>query len=188
MTYPAFIPPALPPQALPKNFIGQTLRSVAPTVIAGKPLDAWHRVMSRCPEARADKMEFWLRKRFDLSHDAARLVIAKTDAAKREMPTDFVRAVFGAADIAARRALENVKRVFDPSSPMQLVPTDEGLMLKGKIVFCVLRPAATGLVMTTTKVIATEPERLTTTRVDHLTTDALPEDLIADLRAGAALT
>jgi hypothetical protein len=188
MTYPTFVPPPLPPQPLPSRFLDNPPRTAKLLLVAGKSFDAWTVLLQRCPESNATKIESWLRKRFGLSHEEARSVIAATGVLHRAMPEDFVRTVFGGCPAPARMALTNLLSIFNGAAPPQIVPTDEGIMLKGRIVFSVLRPEATGVVMTTTKVISTEPERRTTTRVDHITDQPLAQDLIDDLRAGAALT
>jgi hypothetical protein len=190
MTYPTFVPPALPPQALPSRFADSPPRAARTQSIANKPFDTWTALLQRCPESNASKIESWLRKRFRfaLTHEEARAIIVGTDVLKRAMPADFVRSVFGGASAPARAALARIESVFENTAQVQLVPADEGMMLKGRIVFSVIRPEAHGVVMTTTKLISTEPERLTTTRVDHVTADGLPQDLIDDLRAGATLS
>jgi hypothetical protein len=190
MTYPTFVPPALPPQALPSRFIDNPPRVMKSQSIANKSFDTWTALLQRCPESNASRIESWLRKRFRfaLSHEEARAVIAGTNVLRRSMPEDFVRSVFGGTSAPAYAALQKIESVFESAAQVQLVPTDEGMMLKGRIVFSVIRPEAHGVVVTTTKLISTAPERRTTTRVDHVTADGPPQDLIDDLRAGATLT
>lgn len=188
MTYPTFVPPSLPPQSLPSRFLDNPPRAAKPQSIANKSFDVWAMLLERCPESSAAKIESWLRKRFGLSHEEARGVINATGVLHRAMPEDFVQAVFGPAMAPARAALRQIESAFESHVPMQLVPTEEGIMLKGKIVFSVVRPEANGVVMTTTKLISAEPERRTATRVDHIGDAPLAQDLIDDLRAGASLT
>lgn len=188
MTYPTFVPPSLPPQSLPSRFLDNPARVAKPQSIANKSFDAWTILLQRCPESSAAKIESWLRKRFGLSHEEARGVINATGVLHRKMPEDFVRTVFGVTSAPARMALGLIESVFVNHAQVQLVPTDEGIMLKGRIVFSVIRPEANGVVMTTTKLITAEPERRTATRVDHIADAPLTQDLINDLRAGVALT
>jgi hypothetical protein len=168
--------------------IGNWVRPAKNQRIAQKSFEEWNSIARRCPEIKADRIESWLRRWHGLSHDEARAVITHTGVMWRSMPEDFLHAVFGAEQSPARTALRRIKKLFDAADNMQCVPTEAGVMLKGRIVFSVIRPESDGIVITTTKVIATEPERRTATRVDHVGDEPLDESLISDLRAGVKLS
>ncbi len=188
----SFSPPTLPNRAMPGARAARlvTLKNV--NAVAGKSFDEWNDITGLCPESRPDKIENWLRKSYRVSHGDARAIVTNTDVACRVMPDDFINAVFGSAHSLAGAALRRVKAIFLASDSVQCVPISSGLMLKGRIVFSVIRPALDGIVVTTTKLITTSPERRTTTRVDHVSAsaldDPLDDSLVADLRAGAQLS
>lgn len=140
----------LSPQSLPAGYD----RRRTPTVVAPPDdtiaRESWLRLAARCPYATRAEIDHWIDNHPALKGVSAARFVDETGILDRDMPGDFLDAVFGDAASPPRVVLEQVRELVETWSGAHLVPMEGGLMISSPGATAAVTPASGGVVLSLT--------------------------------------
>ncbi len=141
--------PLAPQQMQPKTQRGRKTPSLN---IPQETLATWRSAVAQCPHTRRTEIESWIASKLGVRGTNLSSVIDETRALDRNMPADFIDALFGLKGTPSRRALDLVFGSLDQTIVPSQWPIEGGLTLGiHGINFATIRPMQGGVVLAVSK-------------------------------------
>ena len=152
-------PPAsvLPPQATQDRKRGAEKGATAKrsaTHLANHTVREWNEWLGRCPETSRPAIMTWLRAHYGVNGAQANAIVSASQVLSRNMPNDFVEAVFGHPSSPSRTVLDKIVAELRQSLATELIPVEGGVALSCTRTIAIVRPVIEGVLLMADRTVA----------------------------------